>query len=235
MIVNRHDEHRVRRLIATGRAHDHADIEILAQCLRLRGGDGMVIDAGASIGTHALALAAVIGPRRKLQAFEPQRQIFNMLAGSAALNAATNIVCHNVALGDRDGRIEAPQFDYDQPLNFGAVEFGGVQRERLSQLPCADPERVEFVPLARLDSFGFEPVALLKIDVEGMEMLVLDGAAETIARDRPILFVEHHKVDREALARRIAAWGYAVYPQDINFLCIPSELTDVIRVQVGAG
>ncbi|HEY5008202.1 MAG TPA: FkbM family methyltransferase [Caulobacteraceae bacterium] len=235
MIVNRHDTKRTQALISTGRAHDHEEIAMLTTCLKLRGGDGMVVDAGSNVGTHALAFAAAIGPGRPVHAFEPQRLIFNMLAGNVALNAATNIHCHNVALGDRDGRIAAPQFDYTKPLNFGAVEFGGVQREPLEQQPGDDPARREHVPLARLDSFQFGPIALLKIDVEGMEMQLLDGATQTVQRTRPIIYVEYHKSDGAALSARVSAWDYAVYLSALNYLCIPAELAEVIPVQIHSG
>jgi FkbM family methyltransferase len=224
MIVNRHDSNRANALLKTGRAPDHGDIATLSNCLRLRGGQGMVVDVGSNVGTHSLAFAAVIGEHRMVHAFEPQRIIFNMLCGSVALNGVMNVHCHNVALGDRDGRIAAPPVDYSKPFNFGAVEFGRALG--------ADVEDAEYVRLARLDSFQFDSVALLKIDVEGMEMQVLDGAMETIRRTRPILYIEYHMVDRHALKARIESWGYSVYTNNINYLCIPSELADAIPVQV---
>jgi len=115
----------------------------------------------------------VLQPGGKIHAFEAQRMIFNMLAGSVALNALENIVCHNVAIGDREGSIELPQFDYFRELNFGSVELGDEQRERLTQQRGHDPKKIEHVPLRTIDGFGFENVALIKIDVEGMEMQVL--------------------------------------------------------------
>ncbi|HEY3800361.1 MAG TPA: FkbM family methyltransferase [Caulobacteraceae bacterium] len=221
MIVNRHDNHRVANLVRSGRAHDHREIELLAHCVALWGGQGVVLDVGANVGTHTLALAAVIGPGRQVHAFEPQRAIFHMLAGSVALNGRVNVRCHNIALGERDGDIALPGIDYTAPQNFGAVSFAAAPPPR----PGWDS-----VPIRRLDGLGFQDVALIKIDVEGMEMRVLDGAAETIQRTRPLIYIEHSHVDAVALKARIEAWGYAAHPDDINFVCIPRELAGKIPV-----
>ena len=66
---------------------------------------------GANFGCFALALARIAGPKGKVHAFEAQRVIFDMLCGSVALNGLTQVFCHHVAVGDREGVIEVPQFD----------------------------------------------------------------------------------------------------------------------------
>ena len=92
-------------------------------------------------------------------------------------------------------------------MNFEGVEFGKEQLEPLSQTRCHDPEQIEWVTLGTLDGFSFQRLDLLKIDAEGMENEILDGAADTIARCRPVMFVEFLKVDAEALRQRLAGMG----------------------------
>jgi FkbM family methyltransferase len=154
-----------------------------------------------------------------------------MLAGSIAMNGHTNIFCHNYAVGRERGRIEIPQFDYNKPLNFGSIEFGGPQREKLEQDRRYAVEKTEYVEVVPLDAFGFARLDILKIDVEGMEEDVLIGAAETLRRCRPILYVEHAKSDRDALTRMIEGAGYDIHPiQTLNVLCIPAERRHQIRI-----
>ena len=202
---------------------------MLAQILQLLGGNLTVIDVGANFGAYALALSRFVGPRGKIHAFEPQRIIFNMLAGSVALNSLNNVFCHHVALGDREGELEIPQFNYSQALNFGSIEFTAEQREPLTQKRRHDPKRLEYAPLSTLDRFEFEQVHLITIGVEGMEMQVLDGAIQNLRRCRPVLYLEFLKSDKAALQQRVTQLGYAVHQKDINFLCIPEELTDRIK------
>jgi len=231
MLVNRHDINQTDALFKTGMAVDHAEIILLAQILQLLGTDLTVIDVGANFGTYTLALARYVGMRGKVHAFEPQRTIFHMLAGSVALNSLTNVICHHLALGECEGRLEIPQFDYSQPLNFGSIEFTAEQGEPLHQPRRHDPLDVDYVPLTTLDRFEFERVHLMKIDAEGMEMRVLEGAAATLRRCRPVLYLEFLKSDKPALHSYVAALDYAIYENGINFLCIPTELQERIQVR----
>src|SRR5688500_20103795 len=86
MLVNRHDINQTASLIKRGVAIDHGDISILAAIVHLLGPNAVVADIGANFGAYSLALAPLVGPAGKIHAFEPQRIIFNMLAGSVALN-----------------------------------------------------------------------------------------------------------------------------------------------------
>src|ERR1700728_65305 len=86
MLVNRYDVNQTNALFKTGFAVDHAEIALLTQVLQLLGSDLTVVDVGANFGTYTLALARCVGARGKVHAFEPQRTIFHMLAGSVALN-----------------------------------------------------------------------------------------------------------------------------------------------------
>jgi len=221
MILNRYDINQANALLKTGRAIDHDEIVMLSRLLAGRTPGIQVIDVGANFGTYTLGLAAAVGNRGKVHAFEPQRIIFNMLAGSVALNSLTNVYCYNMAVGARTGSVEIPQFDYASPLNFGSIEFGPEQREQLHQKRKHDVAAAEYVTLVSLDSFAFERVDLIKIDAEGMELDVLAGAADTIRRCRPLMYVEFIKVDKRRLHDEISAHGYTVEEVGMNFLCTP--------------
>ena len=84
MIVNRNDINQTNALVETGRAFDHDSIESPAQILRECGPNPVLLDIGANLGTYSLGLAPDVGPDGRIHAFEPQRIIFNMLAGSVA-------------------------------------------------------------------------------------------------------------------------------------------------------
>jgi FkbM family methyltransferase len=146
-----------------------------------------VIEAGANFGAHTLVFSRLVGPRGHVIAFEPQRIVFQALAGNMALNSLTNVDCRWAALGDKPGTITVPSINYGREEN-----FGGLGLEKV-------PPNVkgESVPLVTIDSLNLPRCEFLKVDVEGMELSVLRGAAETIRRLRPILYVEN---DREELS-----------------------------------
>lgn len=193
--------------------------------LRKRRPDLVVLDVGANIGVHAVMFSREAGPKGKVYSFEAQRILFNMLAGNIALNSINNVYCFHNAVSDESKFIDIPQFDYSKPLNFGSVEFGREQEESIGQERMRDPDSQEQVLAITLDSCGFEHADLIKIDVEGMEMNVLRGAAELIRRAEPVMLIEYLKSD----SREILAWlsdlGYCAYSGvGANFLCLPGAL-----------
>lgn len=81
-------------------------------------------DVGSNIGTHSLAISKTFKEKVKVRAFEAQRQIFNMLCGTVALNGLSNIFCHNLAVSNEENitlKIELP--DYERRNNFGGLEL----------------------------------------------------------------------------------------------------------------
>jgi FkbM family methyltransferase len=174
------------------------EIQLLRQFIEL--GD-VVIDAGANIGTHTIAFANLVGPGGVVHAFEPQRRNFLMLAGNVALNGLDNVFCHQKAVGEADGEIGLPPLPPPElNFNFGAVSL------------VKGYSTGETVPLVALDSLGLSKCRLLKIDTEGMEEQVLDGAKALIERCRPLLYVENNEFGAsKRLSRILNALGYSAW------------------------
>ena len=228
MIVNRNDINQTAAFVKTGRSPDHEEIELLSKTLQIFNRNRVFFDVGANFGAYSLALAGQVGPRGKIYAFEAQRIIFNMLCGSLALNAIENVYAYNVAVSNSVASIEIPQYDYAKPLNFGSIEFGSVQRQPLEQERGRDPSRAEFVASITLDSMSsISPIDIIKIDVEGMEFEVLEGAEKTIAREQPFLYIEFYKIDRSKLEKYLLDRGYSfILVGTINYFCIPKRFKE---------
>ncbi len=133
----------------------------------------VVLEVGAHVGTHTMPTARLVGPWGRVYAFEPQRKIYRELYHNLALNGVTNAVALRFAVGSGDPRII--EMNPATPGNEAGtgVGSGGDQ-----------------VELRTLDSFGFEQVSVIKIDVEHYENEVLDGATDTILRNRPVIIIE---------------------------------------------
>ena len=158
-----------------------------------------VVDIGANIGAHTMALAAIVGPQGHVTAFEPQRVIFQILNANAALNGLGCVATRQMALGSSAGTIKVPPMDYAGEANFGGLSLEGA---------IAGEE----VPLATLDSLALRACDFAKIDVEGMEIEVLKGMGETIARFRPAMYVENDRAHKSAaLIAHLLGLDYRLY------------------------
>lgn len=160
----------------------------------VRPGD-VALDIGANIGALTLPLAQAVGRRGMVHAFEPQPDVRDLLVCNTG---NTPITVHAKAVGAVAGTIKIPYVRYDQPGNFGGVEFGGV-------------DEGHEVDMMTVDGLQLDQLALLKADVEGMEPEVLQGARDTIKRCRPVLYVESDREHRrEELLALMDELGYRV-------------------------
>lgn len=177
---------------------------------------GVFVDVGASWGCWSLELSKHAS---RVISFEPQRRVFAQLRRSIRANGIDNIRALNVAAGPRIGHVSIADLELDGPVtNFGGLSIG----HPLERQPDARMVDVEMIPVddcIRAD----ETVAFMKIDVEGAETGVLDGALKTIARCRPLMFIEayHRLTHTPALRAKIEALDYVVDVYHINFLCLP--------------
>lgn len=152
--------------------------------------DANVVEVGANIGAHSIALSRICSGGRVF-CYEPQRPIFHILCGNVALNDRLNVQVRHMAVGDRCGRIAIATSSYDQPWNYGSFSVeGGFNVEG----KYASATTLDHVDIVALDQ---DPVLrdlacidLLKIDAEGFEPNVLAGARELIGRHRPYVFAE---------------------------------------------
>jgi len=146
---------------------------------RFVGTGDIAVDVGANLGTTVLPLAKAVGTTGQVIAFEPQPLMAQCLQTSLTLNEYFNVRVISSALADRPGwaRIPAPQVT--QGGNYGAMALGseGLQ-----------------VPVMRLDDFEISSCALLKIDVEGFEWSVVQGAQQQLLRHRPVLYLEAKRI-----------------------------------------
>jgi FkbM family methyltransferase len=195
MLFNRNDKYIGRSLEWYGE-YSEGEVEVFRQSISPA---SAVVEVGANIGAHTVFLARHVGPQGRVWALEPQRIAFQTLCANVAINQLTNVYCSMQAAGACSGTIRVPQLDPTHMENFGGLSLGQYQHG-------------DEVPLVTLDSLGLARCEFLKIDAEGMEKQVLEGAVELISRTQPILYVENDYEDRsDELIRFIDSLGYAMY------------------------
>lgn len=159
----------------------------------------VVLEMGANIGVHTVAMARACRPG-PLYAFEPQRRVFQILCANLALNDVDNVMARQEACGREPGVATIPALDYAAAGNFGGVS---IQTEG---------QPGEAVRVVTIDEMRLPQCGLIKVDVEGFELEALSGAAETIARCRPVLYVENDRFEHQrALIRLIHEMGYRLW------------------------
>lgn len=199
-----------------------------------------VIDIGANNGNFTVDFGILAGNTGRVHAFEPQRILYYQLCGNVFMNGLDNVYCYNVALGAEDGvtEIEVPNYHFTGNVNFGDIAI----KNNTTFLPT------EAVRLRALDSYEFANVSFIKMDTQGYEPMIIDGALKTIEKHRPYMIIEFEEpnlmkfgyTDR-TLQEKIEALGYTVRLVDegvayqsysgksLDHLCIPNEKVDLIK------
>lgn len=193
--------------------YDHNVISKLSACLRER---CVVFDVGANVGFYSVSLGNKLKPLNgTLHAFEPVRSNFDRLIRSVELNNLERVVAaHNVALGDEEGTIEMSMENDRNASTGNAVMVKGKITGKLGSNTNAR--------ITRLDDFAREKQIqachLIKIDVEGAEVMFLRGGSDFLGEHRPIIYGEfsaywleqfgHSFVDA---ANIVAPWGYRLF------------------------
>lgn len=143
----------------------------------------VILDIGANIGQTSFN---IIGTQQKkglnpvVHAFEPYPRTFKKLETNKTLNSAISVKTYNLGLGRKKGMLHMTQHS---PLNSGGFRMTDESDNSIS------------VPVISLDEFVSEnqltKIDFIKIDVEGFEVQVLEGALETLKTFRPILVFEY--------------------------------------------
>ena len=149
-----------------------------------------VIDAGANFGWFTTLFSALVGDDGSVHAFEPMPHTAALLRDNCALNACANVRIVEMALGASPGTstlfLQEGRACGDASM-FGAAQAGGTTH--VCRVTTLD-DYVESERLTRCD--------LIKCDVEGAELLFLQGATKTLERYQPTIAIE---INPEALAR----------------------------------
>lgn len=159
-------------------------------------------EIGANMGSHTIPIAKLLAPkRRRLLAVEPQPVVFQNMCANVALARLMNVQAENCACAAEPGWLS-----FDAPDYTGEGNFGGVSMKQ-----SGPGTRVRSVPLDDLIDDSWD-LGFLKIDVEGFERLVIEGARKTIARCRPAIYVENDRVEKSReLIECLWAAGYKLW------------------------
>lgn len=153
------------------------------------------VDIGANRGIYTYLFSKIF---RSVVAIEPQPSCVKKLSAYGH-----NVTVHHAGASNQPGSLTLYV-----PLDANNIPLDGLASFR------KQPHSMELqVPVVRVDDLALDSVDLIKIDVEGHEREVIDGAQDTIRRERPVLLVEieqrHFAHDMRDVFRQILALGYS--------------------------
>ena len=160
-------------------AYEPAVTALLARHLRV---GSTVVDVGAHVGLHTLMFSRRVGSAGRIIAVEPSPASVGLLRRHLIWNKCINVNVIEAAAGNREGVIEfsyrANPMDPGGFANSLAYDIGGIKRR---------------VSMRTLDAIcdGLLP-DVIKIDVEEVELIVLQGAKELLDRAAPTLLIAVH-------------------------------------------
>ncbi len=183
-----------------------------------------VIDGGSNLGSWSIPLAKT-NLELEFHAFEVQRAIYYTACGSIALQGIKNIKSHLKGLGSTNRTISIPVPDYTLQGNFGAYEVQAPFRNSdANSWHWVNTSELDTIEIVTIDSLGLEPL-MIKLDVEGMEANVLQGASTTIDMYQPIIWCERHKSNTRTIEQFLTGKNYTVHlDPDQHWFFIPQHL-----------
>lgn len=143
-----------------------------------------IYDIGAQAGFYTLLFSRLAGASGRVIAFEPSPRELSFLLRHLAMNHLDNVTVITAAVSAQAG---IASFSTDRGATMNALADRGPL----------------MVGTISLDSAALPPPSLIKMDVEGAESMVLEGARETLRRARPVVFVALHSARQKQLCSEL--------------------------------
>ena len=160
--------------------------ELFALILRkLKRGDTF-IDIGAHVGFFSMIAAKLVGDGGEVYSFEMNPDNYSMLVMNSGLNNFRNIRPHNWAISNDSGPV---QFWVNQD-NDGGHSLWDCGRHSFNEKSRLSPQKMVSYSIA-LDHYdSFNKIHFIKMDVEGAEVLALNGMIDLLKKNLPIVALE---------------------------------------------
>lgn len=145
----------------------------------------VVVDIGANVGYYTTKFAKAVGSSGRIYAFEPDEDNYQLLKRNIQENHLSNVRCENMAVSDTDGDIDF----YLSDINFGDHRTFLSSDDRVSN--WGNSRKTKKVASVTLDNYlDGQRVDLIKMDIQGAEVIALKGMEKTLADRDIVLFSE---------------------------------------------
>ncbi len=200
------------------------EAETMRLLRRVTPAGGTALDLGAHIGFLSLYLASLVGPRGRVYAFEPGPNNLPYLRRNVRPRANISVVAKGAGNTDGETTFYVESLTGQNNSFVRGFDVFEYYRDRAFDTRIRVSEaRVGIVTLDRfIREEGLRP-DLVKIDVEGFEREVLEGAGTLLREARPILAIEISR-DKGRVMEMLSSAGYALYTPDLRAVRRPEDL-----------
>ncbi len=172
--------------------------------MRKNGVGGDIVHAGTFFGDFLPGLSKGMTEETKIWAFEPNTESYRCAQITILINELTNVMLHNNGLGDAES-VQKMLVQNEKGISLGGGSKIINQNEKGTTINIHIVSIDSIVPVDRT-------VSIIQLDVEGYEKQALQGAMNTIKRDKPILILEdnNHVIESKWFVTNILSLGYEV-------------------------
>ena len=216
--------------------HEKATTELFRKVIRQ--GD-VIVDLGANIGYFTLLAARLTGSKGKIFSFEPEPKNYNYLLKNIEINNYNQVVSLQKAVSDRNGKTKLYICDYDSG-HHTINKYEGIKAYSRGR-----PTREQFIDIetVTLDSFlegKTDHVDVIKMDVEGAEMLTVLGMDRTLRSNQNIkMFVEFFPLliekmgssPKEFIRKLLEDYKFSIYVIPEDYDALTNEMKKIISVE----
>lgn len=194
----------------------------------LRSGD-IVIEVGANVGAHTLVMSRIVGRTGRVYAFEPTDFAMLKLKRNVELNKefSENItLLQNIVT---NGELSLPRIGIRSSWKLDS-ESSSVYAEECS---FSEPVSIDYF----IDEYGIDKLSLIKIDTDGYDLKVLQGAQSALSVFRPVVFIElcqytlmEQGDSVQGIFNLLTNIGYTGYFEDGRKITSVEEVLNIIKM-----
>ena len=196
------------------------DFELLPEYIN----GGVIADVGANMGQSIISFRKLF-PNSPIHAFEPNPKCIKTLKNVARL-VGGEVMVKQCSVGDKNLTLTfyvpviSGEVELFQEGSFDADTFS--QRVTVSRIGQPFTLKETEINVIKLDDLN-DRFSLIKIDVQGYEKNVLDGAIELIKKDRPVIVLEKDLRSDAAILSMLGDFGYKLIEGVGNNIYLPSQ------------
>ncbi len=177
--------------------------------------DTVFYDLGAHWGYFSILAAKFVGPKGKVYAFEPMSDNYKRLTRNIRINEIKNIEALNLAVSNIDGTLH-----FSNNNDTFANTYVNATKDNFIEVTTVSLDKF-------IEQKDARPPDFIKIDVEGAEADVLNGAEQTIRKYRPVIHLSTHDIHLKGVDERCKAW-LKKEKYEVNVLSLKDKIVDYI-------